>query len=469
MDAIEQILDFGLKLRFSDLPQHVINRAKIAFLDTMGATLAGIQAEGVPELSSLVSAWGGRPESTLVTNGEKVPAPWAALVNGVCGRACDLDDVHEQGTCHINVTSVPALLAIAEAKGRVDGRQFLTAAVVAAEITCRMALAPRISYSATGMSKSYQCGIFGSTLGICRILGLDREEAQNAMGIAYAFVAGNQQGYVDGAHTVRLMQGRAAETAVMAARMAEKGLTGSKQVLEGKFGYYPVFHRGKYEPEELVDKLGSVWRLLEISIKPVYPCCKYTHGPIEATIAAMGKAGCSVDDIKKLEVTVTNKEVYDLVCLSRERKWNPTSITDAQFSIPYTVATAAVYKQIAFDRFKQDALQDQAVAKVMKRVEAILDVEGQGDGVGTFPMPGLVKVRTKSGEAFDARVDYVKGHPFNPMSFEDVAEKFRLCAEYGVPDWLKTDDFVEAVQNIEEVDDVSCLIDLVNVFAKPKK
>jgi len=466
MDAIEKILDFGLNLRFTDLPREVVDRAKMAVLDTIGAALAGVRAEGVPALSSLISAWGGKPESTLFTTGERVPMPFAALVNGVCGRACDLDDVHEQATCHINVTSVLALLAVAEARGPVSGQAFLTAAVVAAEMTSRTALAPRISFSTTGMSKSYQCGIFGTALGTSRILGLNKDQALNSMGVAYAFVAGNQQGYVDGAHTVRLMQGRAAESGVMAALMAERGITGSREVLEGKFGYYPVFHRGQYEPGDLIDELGSKWRFMEISIKPVYPCCKYTHGPIEATFAVMKASGCGVDEIETIEVSVTNKEVYDLVCLSRERKWNPQSITDAQFSIPYTVASAAAHGKIAFESFNQDALKDPTVGKVIGRVEAILAVAGQGDGVGTFPMPGVVKLRTRAGETFDARVDYVKGHPLNPMSFEDVADKFRACAAFGVPHWTGADDLIDAVRHVDVADDISGLVDLIRTSVK---
>ena len=462
MDAIEQILDFGLNLRFSELPQSVVDRAKMAILDTIGATIAGADAEGVRELTSLVLTWGGRPESTLLPDKEKVPVPWAALVNGSSARALDLDDVHEQATCHVNATPVPALLAVAEARKPVSGEDFLTALVVASEIICRMALAPRISFSVTGMANSYQCGIFGAALGSSRILRLTKKRALNAMGIAHAFVCGNQQGYLSGTQTVRIMQGVAAHHGVMAALMAEKGITGSHEVLEGKFGYYPVFHRNKYERGELIEKLGVEWRFEDISIKPVYPCCKFTHGPIEAAMAAMKKAGCSIEEVEKIEVAVTNKEVYDLVCIPKDRKWNPQTLVDAQFSLPYTVATAAVHGNISLPHFNHEAIKDSAVINVMKRVETILDVENQGEGRGNFPMPGVVSIHTRTGEIFEGRVDYVKGHPKNPMSFEDVAEKFRVCAGYGVPDWHQTNGFIEAVQKIEACSDVSHLIALLN-------
>ena len=124
--------------------------------------------------------------------------------------------------------------------------------------------------------------------------------------------------------------------------MAERNLTGSTDVLEGRFGYYHVFHRGKYEPQDLTHELGTLWLMNEVSIKPLYPCCKFIHGPIDALLAAAGDAGIRAADIERVRVVVTNKEVHDLVCTTRESKWNPKGVTDAQFSLPYTMAAVAL-------------------------------------------------------------------------------------------------------------------------------
>src|SRR3546814_685117 len=134
---------------------------------------------------------------------------------------------------------------------------------------------------------SYQCGFYGAALVAARLLSLSESQTRHALGIAHARMAGNQQGYLAGASTIRLMQGVAVEGGVLSALMAEQGLTGSTDILDGRFGYYDLAHRGNYERSDLVEGLGNThWRSLEPSIKPPYPCCKYTHGPIEAAISA---------------------------------------------------------------------------------------------------------------------------------------------------------------------------------------
>jgi len=457
MDAVEALLDLGLNTRYEDLPPEVVERQRMALLDTLGAAIAGITGEGVQALAAMYADMGGRAEATALPAGRRLPMPAAAMLNGVAGRAWDLDDVHEQNTCHVNVNVVPAILAVAEGRGGVGGRELLAALAVGSEMVCRLSAAPRISFSETGSSMSYQCGFYGSALASARLLKLDQDRARHALGIAHARVAGNQQGYVAGAMTVRLMQGVAAEGGLLSALMAERGLTGSTEILEGKFGYFPVYHRGRYERADLVDGLGSRWLLMDVSIKPPYPCCKYTHGPIEATVAAMKDLGIGAAEIAKISVKVTSREVHDLVCLSRERKWNPQSLTDAQFSLPFNVAYAAANGGVGLHTFQPAGLADEGARALLLRVEATLDMSAQGEGRGTFPMPGIISITAKDGRRADRTVVYVKGHPKNPMSYDEVAAKFRLCAELGRPGWKGADELIEAVRRIERMDDTGPL------------
>ena len=467
MDAVENFLSFGLDTRFEDLPPEVIERTRLALLDTLAATVAGIRGEGVAALAGLVCGWGGKPQATALPGGMLLPLPHAALLNGVAGRAWDLDDVHEQNTCHINVNIVPAVLALAEARAPVSGREFITALAIGAETVCRLSSAPRISFSESGSCLSYQCGFYGAALASARMLGLSKDTARHALGIAHARVAGNLQGYVAGAMTVRLMQGVAVEGGLVSALMAECGVTGSTEIFEGKFGYYPVYHRGKYDRAALLDGLGGArWLALEPSIKPPYPCCKFTHGPIEATVAAVSGLGVAPEDIARIMVKVTNREVHDLVCLSRERKWNPQSLTDAQFSLPFVVAYAAAHGRVDLDTFQPAGLCDMTARALMGRVEVELDVDAQGEGRGTFPMPGVVTVTDRTGRTLQERVEFVKGHPNNPMTFEDVVQKFRLCAAIGLPGWDGANAVINAVRRLETLDDAGALARLC--LASPK-
>jgi len=461
VDAIEDLLDFGLTASFEALPEPVIERTRLAILDTLAAMAAGVRGEGMAGLTELYAGWGGTPQATAISAGKKLPMGHAALLNGVAARAWDLDDVHEQNTCHINANIVPAVLAVAEAKGGVSGRDLIVAVTVGAEMVCRLSSAPRISFSETGSSMSYQCGFYGAALAAARLLGLSKDRTRHALGIAHARVAGNQQGYLAGAMTVRLMQGVAAEGGVLSALMAAHGLTGSSEILEGRFGYYHVYHRGRYDRSALVDGLGrDRWLMLEPSIKPPYPCCKYTHGPIEATVEAVRSLDVAPEDIESIKVRVTNREVHDLVCLSRERKWNPQSLTDAQFSLPFTVAYAAANRKVGLETFQPSGLSDERARALLPRVETILDLEGQGEGRGVFPMPGVVTVKDRSGRMIERRVEFVKGHPKNPMDFDDVAEKFHACASLGMPGWNGADLLIDAVRTIETIEDPGSLLRL---------
>lgn len=461
MDAIVPLLQFGLHTRFADLPTSVVERVKRAVLDTLAATVAGSRGDGTAAISELALEWGGAPQATILANGRKVPLPTAVLVNGVAGRAWDLDDVHEQNTCHTSVNVIAPVLALAEARGPLSGADVIAAVAIGCETICRIAAAPRISFSTTGASLSYQTGFFGAALVASRLLCLTPEQAHHALGIAYARIAGNQQGFIDGAMTLRLMQGVAPEGGVLSALFAERGFTGSREVLEGRFGYFHVHHRGAYAREALLDGLGQQWRLEEISIKPVYPCCKYTHGPIEATVQAMAAGKVTASEIASIEATVSIREVYDLVCQSRERKWNPQSVTDAQFSLPFTVCHAAVHGGFSLRAAQPEALADVEVRSLLPRFHARLTAGDQGDGRGQFPMPGEIAITLHSGRRLEHRVLHVKGHPANPMSFDDVAEKFRDCARFAGLDEGAIEQTVDMVARLERLDDAGALARLL--------
>jgi 2-methylcitrate dehydratase PrpD len=460
MDAVREVIDFGMGIAFEDIPPDVIERTRLAFLDTLGVMLAGVEVDGVPQLSRLIEEWGGASQASLITSGRRVPMHAAALVNGVAARAWDLDDCHEQNTCHVFASVIPTLLALAQGRPVISGKQALAAAAVAGEVVCRLSKAPRATFSETGSSMTYQCPQLSVALMTARLLGLSKNAAQDAMGIAYARLSGNQQGFHDGAMTVRLMQGISSEIGVSSALMAEKGMTGSTEILEGKFGYFQVYHRGKYNRSDIVDGLGRDWLVPEVSIKPVSPNCKYTHAPIAAAIDARSALGSfKLEDVESIVVKVSNREVHDVVCLPRSRKWAPETLTDAQFSLPFALAHAVAHGRVNFDSFLPQGLRDERVRRLMPLVHVEPVFSHQGTDRGTFPMPGVVTISLRDGREVEKTVTYVKGHPRNPMSFTDVAEKFTTCASLGRPRWTGASSVVDAIASLHLASDVASLMD----------
>ncbi|HEX4399028.1 MAG TPA: MmgE/PrpD family protein, partial [Trebonia sp.] len=220
-------------------------------LDTIGAAIAAHDAAGLPGIRRVIEGWGGRPDATVIGTGARVPAHNAALVNSALARAMELDDVHEQALVHATATTVPVALAVAEQAGGVSGRRFIDAVALGNDIACRLALAVDMRLGGADrrprvMSLTYQTGVLAGSLVAGRVAGLDSGQLLDCLGVGYSQVAGNLQGLFEGTLTVRLQQGIAAQSAVMALEFARAGITGAHDALEGRAGWYPAFFGGRY-------------------------------------------------------------------------------------------------------------------------------------------------------------------------------------------------------------------------------
>ncbi|GAG12912.1 unnamed protein product, partial [marine sediment metagenome] len=264
-------------------PEDVVEAAKKVILDTLGSTLAGTTAPGIETLHTLVTEWGGSPESSLLAFGDKVPAPGAVLVNATAARARDIDEVHEKAVLHSAITVLPPSLAVAEWLGNIDGRRFIEAMVAGVDLIVRLGLSVDRSPNVSGVSSTWQMGVFGACAAAGRLMGLNLEQMINALGIAYSQTAGNQQAIIEGTMMVRIMQGFTAQNGLMAAILAKRGIDGPKEALQGRFGYFPVFHRDEYDPAIITRDLGRVFEITNSSLKP-YPCCKVIHSAISCIL-----------------------------------------------------------------------------------------------------------------------------------------------------------------------------------------
>jgi 2-methylcitrate dehydratase PrpD len=191
MDAIVPLVRNLIKIRYEDIPPQVLAATKKSIVDTFAAMLAGTSAQGCPEVVAQALEWGGKKESTVFHYGKKVPAFLAALANGMMARAVDFDDVFEPGTMHASASIVPAVVAAAEMKGGLSGKQFLTAVTLGVDLICRMGRTNKIPSGLSGMNVTFQYACFGCAGVVGRILGLDEEKMVHAMGLAYSQTAGN--------------------------------------------------------------------------------------------------------------------------------------------------------------------------------------------------------------------------------------------------------------------------------------
>lgn len=458
MDATVEFARNFSDVTYEHLPVEVVAATKKQILDLLGISIGGMSQRGVRELVDLILEWGGKEESTILGIGKKVPAPNAAQINASMAHALDFDDVHETAIIHPSVIAIPTSLAIAERAGNLSGKEFVASVALGVDMMCRLALAtmPGEVVFKTGWHLTSVFGFLGAAATAARLLRLDEEQIVHAMGIGYHQSAGNGQCVIDGGLTKRLGPGFSVKGGVTAALMAQKGVTGARNCLEGESGLYRVYFQGKYDRNTLTQNLGEFFEGPNVAIKP-YPCCRGIHPAIDACLAMVDEQDITPEKIETVKVYVT-EDIRFLLCSPLEAKRNPRNQVDAQFSVPWGVATALAKKRAVLSDFSDEAIDDETVLEITnKLVIEVDDSLRRGDKVS----PARIEVRTKSGDVFVKEVIDPLGSIEAPMSFDDCTEKFRDCARILPKDNL--DKIIEMVSNLEKSSDIGDLIQLLKI------
>jgi 2-methylcitrate dehydratase PrpD len=464
-DPIVALVDHALGVRYEDLPSDVVETVKNAIVDTAGAGLAGSSAECGGIVANMTREHGGAPESTLWVYGDAVPAAEAAFANAVMARCRELDDVHEGSSRagqghggHVNVVIVPAALAVLERLPRpVTGRELIAAIAVGGDILVRLRLAAgdagRAGWEGPTVSP------FGVAATVGRLHRLDHDTLSRAMGAAYAHCSGNVLSTSDGTWDVWLNAGIGARAGVVAVELARRGHRGARSPLLGGAGLYPLYFRGEYHADALLSGLGRQFESGAISIKP-YAACKATHHPIYTSLALASAHHIDPASIERIVVR-TSDYMMTLAGLNEhgEPKYAPRTINEAQFSMPFTIALALMKGGVLPDTLTEHALADPAILALARKVTlTVTDAKNELGRRQGYP-PVDVEIHCSDGSIWSGCEPYVKGHPHNPMTFSEVGEKFRRCAELSaLPIASVTlDEFCDRVANLESVEDVRAI------------
>jgi 2-methylcitrate dehydratase PrpD len=462
-DVGKELVALAAGIRFSDIPRQVVETALLQILDFCASAVAGVDADGIPALRALASGWGGKPQASVVGWGTKLPAPLSALVNAATARALELDDVHEAALLHPTVATVPVALAVAQAEGGVTGEAFLTAVIVAQEVMCRLGLAPEYHVSGPlhrprGMSYTYQVGVLGGAVAAGLVLGLDEGSLLDSFGNAFTAIAGNQQAIQEGVLAIRVQQGVTAQTALQSAYFARTGITGPHHALEGKFGWLSYWHDGRYERDVVTRGLGAEWETLNVSIKP-YPTCRITHNAIGATMEVLARHAIRPGEVDRLVVHVNSLESWDEVVQPVEQKRSPRTSMEAQFSLQFACAIAAVKGRLTLADLEGSSLADPEVLAMAQKIEPVLDDVDDEPMGRVLPMPITVDLYARGRLLGHATSEYPPGHPRNPLGWEDVVTKLRTSAQWagdrGSHDAV--DSIVAAVADLPVTADVGVL------------
>lgn len=452
MDAISKFADYVAKTDYSSLPKLVIENTKKFIIDTIGVGIAGLRAPGCLEAFQVVKAFGGRPVATVLMSNYKCPTPWASFVNSILMHALDFDDTLDESPLHANVSVLPAALATAESKKGTTGKDLLCAVAIGQDIACRVGASLKRPLAWT---RTVTCGFFGATAAAGKVLNLDREKMWNAFGISYCQTAGNVQCMMDGALVKRMQPAFAAKSAVLSTLLAEKGVTGTRNVLEGDFGFFKLYEGNEYDRNRLLDGLGEDFRGMGLSLKP-YPCCRMTHASIDAALQLGKESRIDPSDVEKITVK-PSKMVYEMVGMPFQIRENPQ--VDAQFSIPYTVIIALLKGDVFLDDFEEMNVRKQKMIDLTKKVEVIYDPNIDARDI----MNCSIEIKMNDSRRLDSKISAIKGSPMNPMSIEECMEKFKKCVDYSPKKLSKkrVGKILHVLQDLENLGDVHSLTDLL--------
>jgi len=435
------------------LPAATLASAKRVLLDASGVMLAASGMAEEPRAFIAAAKAGGAGPCAILGTAERVSAPMAALANGAMAHTLDYEDAFDRVPGHPNASLVPALIALVQMEGAVDGPRFLTALATGCDFACRMAVALRRPMEAGNWYPPPMLGGFGAVAGAANLLGLSAEQTRDALSLMLCqTVMPGEIKYSQGTVIRAVREAFPAQAAVMSALLAREGVAGFEQPLEGRAGFYALFAGGEFDSSDLTDGLGQRFWIEQLTFKP-WPSCRGTHPFIELALNLLASHGFDPQRITAIDVAVD--DVQQMLVEPAERKAAPQVAIDAKFSIPFVIAIALARGRVSLDDFDRTALADPQLLALTAKVSATVAPEtGWKRGCG-----GRMIIRMDDGRQFEAVTGDALGSPERPLDDGQLVAKFIDCAARAAQP-LSADaaaHFAQQILSLEDCADVGAL------------
>jgi 2-methylcitrate dehydratase PrpD len=422
-----ELVEFLHRLRPEDLPGEVLDRGRYFLLDYLAVTVRGSREESAQCVQRMIQPvpTGSQANcATVIGTSIRTLPVYAALANGTASHGIEHDDTHSGGSIHLGTTMYSAALALAETAPGIASEDFLTAVVAGYEAAARLAMAlqPKEHYS-LGFHLTPTCGVFGAAITACKLLGLSAERTLAAVGIAGSMAAGSMEFLTEGAWTKRIHPGLAARNGIEAALLAAEGFTGPRHIFEGRDGFLHGYSRNPV-PHRLTADLGKSYEILHTAVKP-HACCRYMQGPIDAVLDLVRQHEIRPDQVHKIEIAVLEAG-WGIIAEPQNQKYDPRSVVDAQFSMPFGAAVAVVCRAAGLDQFTLDQVHSPRIRELMQKVVLVKDARLEENFPREWPARAMIELH--SGQRYERFVRYPKGDPENPLTWDEMAAKFRSLA-----------------------------------------
>ena len=410
----------GLTLRFADLvhslkyeaiPEEVCKKAKFIIRDGLGNQIAASAiSEPARKVIEIVKEWGGKPESTVIGYGFKVPAPMAAMCNAMMGHGVELDDAHGSGLIKAGSVMVPSLMALAEANNK-SGKEVVTALIAGYEVAIRIAKAINPGHRQRGFHTTGTVSAIGVAAAGAKLLGCDVNGIASAIGLAAMQSAGIQSYLDDPCMAKPFSPGKSALNGTMAAVMVSRGFTGPKKALEGREGFFNAYC-DEIRVNDLLGGLGQEFAIMEVGFKP-HAACRYAHGPIDLAQQFFHEDKVRLKDVESIQVNMCE------LSIRQASKPKPPNLNAAmgstQFSVALALETGRNGLREYWDGFKNQKIHDASSTQTTLVCEPAYGVTGR---------QAAVELRLKNGKVLRREQPEPKGEPGNPLTEEELSDKF---------------------------------------------
>ena len=450
----QAIARFLCGLKLEEVPQGVVDKAKLVFLDTLGIALASSTMDFGRMVTNVARQLGGPNSSRLIGSPLKVAAANAVLANGTLAHGLDYDDTLEEAIVHTGCCAGMTALAVGE-ELPASGKAVLEAAIASTEVMCKVGLIAPGKFHARGFHPTALCSTFGAAAAAGKLLGLEPVQWIDALGLCGSQSSGIIEYLADGTWTKRFHPGWSAHGGVIATMLAREGFRGPATVFEGQHGFYRAFGGADEYPFEKFNELGRTWEIPKLTFKS-YPCGSISHPYMDCALTL------------KQKYAVASERVAEIVCRTAEgpvhRLWEPladkqrpTSSYGAKFSLPYSIAVMLIRGRAGLEEFSDEAIRDPEVLSLAKKVRYELDP--------TIDYPrhfsGHVKIVLADGGILEENQPHPRGGLESPLPPEEIERKFRANARLALSG-QQLELIVESVKRLEQLSSITALSDLLS-------
>jgi 2-methylcitrate dehydratase PrpD len=433
---------FAAETRYEQLGPAVVRQVKRCLLDFLGQVIGAADEPALRHAQAAVEALGGRPQALVFGTGLRTSARQAALLNGVASNSLDFDDTHFPTVLHPTGPALSAALAVGEWQ-RVSGQELVAGFAVGFEVECRVALAVHPEHYEAGWHITGTAGTFGGAAAAGRLLGLDAQRMRWALGLAGSQAGGVREQF--GAMAKALHVGNAAANGVFSALLARHGFDATEQIFEGRRGFPAVASSGQHL-ERLVDGLGQRWEFEHLGFKP-YACGVVLHAVLDALLQIRTRHQPAPEEVERIEA-----RVHPLVLELADRP-EPESGLAARISVQHGAAMTLLDGACGASQFSDQAVQRPASVALRRKVALTADSSLGED-------QAEVRLLLRDGRRLEARVEAASGSPRNPLSDQQLREKFHDLVWPYLPRW-KEERLLELIERVEELEDAGAFADLL--------